>query len=197
MGPIGSPLARWPGTVAAARRQAIPSHHHTKLDQVARNSDTAVMRDIETGRRYRLAGYLLAALAGAIVWGGLFSVLGLWGDRGLLGTLCGVTIGSVIGLGLATGELGPVVPWMSAFAFIAAILGPACDADALSSGLGGAAIGAFIGATGIRGLLALIGCLIGLNVGVYAGYAGAWLGLVVGAGVGWGIGHSWKWLCFE
>jgi hypothetical protein len=186
MGPIGSP----PVTSASIRLvQRFTANTLSKLDQLVRTPDTAGMRDIETGKLYELAGRVLAAIAGAIVWGGLFSILGLLGDRGLLGTLCGVTIGSVIGLGLTTGELGPVVPWMSVFAFIGAILGPACDADALSSALSGAAIGAFIGAAGMRGLLALIGCLIGVNVGVQSGDVGAWLGLLLGAGIGWIVGH--------
>lgn len=48
IGLVGSPPVT---SVDSGRSRRSPSHHPTKLDQFPRNPDTAVMRDIETGRR--------------------------------------------------------------------------------------------------------------------------------------------------
>ncbi len=157
------------------------------LDQVSVSRNRTMSPD--PPRRCGIAGQVILALAGAAIWGGLFYVLGMMGNRAPLGAFCGAAVGAVTGLEYARGRIGPVVPWMTVFAFLGAVLGPACDADALSSALWGAGIGAFLGATGLRGLLALVGCLVGVNVGVLGGEFAAWFGLFSGAVFGWWIGH--------
>lgn len=141
-------------------------------------------------RNYGLVGQVVATLFGAVIWGGLFAILGAITQQPFKGAVAGSAVGAVIGFGFAKGRIGPVIPCMSAFAFVGAFLGPGCDADALSSALSGAAIGALLGATKLRGLLALIGGLIGVNVGAAGGGASGLIGLAAGAGFGWWIGHS-------
>ena len=141
-------------------------------------------------RPYRLAGCVIAALCGAIIWGGLFAILGSMTQLAIEGALAGSAVGAVIGIGFARCQIGPIIPWMSIFAFLGAIIGPGYDADPLSSGLVAGAAGAFLGATGARGFLALIGGLIGLNVGAVGGVAVALFCSAAMAGLGWSAGHS-------
>ena len=76
--------------------------------------------------------------------------------------------------------------WAAVFAWAGRLLGPECDADAQPSAFFGAAIGAFIGSTGWRGVGMLVGLLVGVNVGgQFDGDLGALLGIVIGAICGW------------
>ncbi len=141
-------------------------------------------------RSYGPIGQVIATLLGAIIWGVLFAVLGAITQQPIKGAVAGVAVGAFIGFEFSKGQIGPLVPCMSVFAFLGASLGPMVDADALSSGLVGAAVGALIGGAGLRGLFALIVGLVGVNVGAEGGGAGALLGMAAGAGLGWYIGYS-------
>ena len=145
-------------------------------------------------RRYGPEGQVTATMAGAIIWGGMFARLGSMTDQLLLGCIGGTIIGAIVGFGFAKGLVGPTVPCMSAFAFLGALLGPACDYDPLSSSLFGAGIGAFVCATGLRGILALTGGLMCTNEGLFSGEKDGWFGFAIGGGIGWCLGHSTIWI---
>ena len=146
-------------------------------------------------RKYDPEGQMLATIIGAIIWGALFARLGSMSNQLLLGSIGGMIVGAIIGFGFANGLVGPTAPCMSIFAFLGAFLGPACDYESLSSSLVGAGVGAFIGASGFPGILALVGALVGTNEGVFSGDMDAWLGLVTGGGIGWCLGQGAVMIC--
>ena len=150
------PQRDWPSARSNRNNASMAAWLADVTPQIAGPYQKRLYRCHDHGTTDLLVSFL-ATLFGAIIWGGLFAILGAITQQPFKGVVAGSAVGAVIGFGFAKGRIGPVIPCMSAFAFVGAFLGPGVDADALSSALFGAAIGAFLGATKLRGLLALIG----------------------------------------
>lgn len=121
----------------------------------------------------------------------LFAAVGMITARAGLGAICGAVVGAVAGLGMHLGIVSSAVVWICCFAVAGAFLGPAVDADSLLSALAFGAVGGWIGYTGLRGALALVGAIVGLNLGAASGEAALGLvGLCAGGALGWTVAGS-------
>lgn len=138
---------------------------------------------------------LFAALGGAAIGAALLLFFGVWGDstksvtpvygtRAIVGGVSGAVLGAIVGCGLLNGFISSFLIWTVGFAMGAAVLGPGCDADPVSSAVWGTMLGAFCGLTKGRGCLIVIGALLGLNLGAVIGSPAAIIGLFLGALLG-------------
>ena len=139
-----------------------------------------------------LASQLFAASGGAGICALLFGTLGSMSRQTTLGASIGAIVGAFLGCGLLNGLFGSFVVWVVGSCMLGALLGPAIDADPVSSALVGAGFGVYFAITKWRGLLMLIGGILGLNIGATLGISSpsGMLGLSVGALFGFVVGYA-------